>query len=159
MIKAGNPFEDIPLEWAGRKVTLPARRVLGAIAAIEHVVTLAELADYSRRGTVARARLAQAYGALLRYCGLEVTDDDVYLDMFGTAEEVTLRITEATVALMSLMIPPSIREGGQASKPVLAPGETAAGNSEAPGKGASKPITKPQFVQKGRSARRSNSGN
>lgn len=122
-------FEPINLEWHGKPVSIPANRVLGAIATIEGVMTYNELQDFAMRGAYPAARVAAAYGALLRYAGEVVTDEQVYAGLFAD-EEATELVVGSMRLLMMLMIPPSLRVGKQV-KPVLAPGENPAGNSRA----------------------------
>lgn len=131
-------FDPIELEWRGRTYPIPPRKVLGAIARVEEHLTFAELLAFGGRNTVATARLALAYGALLRYAGADVSDEDVYEGMFAaqvSAAESADAIVTAVALLMSMMIPPGARQ-----KPVLAPGETEAPPANPPlsGKAASK---------------------
>lgn len=99
-------FQDIKFEWDGRTYLLPARKSLGAIALVENTITLQELARYSRDGLAPRGKLAIAFGDLLRYCGAEVTNEEIYLGMFGGEEDIVSAIGTAVATLMQLMIPP-----------------------------------------------------
>jgi len=99
-------FDDVTLEWGGKQYTIASDHMLGAIARIEEVVTLAELSDKAMRGTVPMAKLSQAYGAVLRYAGANVSDDEVYGGMFADRnafETVQLAVN----TLMAMMIPPA----------------------------------------------------
>src|SRR5262249_33125756 len=86
--------------------TIPAKKIMGAIAVIERHITLKELGEAARdRGTVPLAALAAAYGAVLRYAGAEtVEDEELYRDMFTGAASNT--IIAAIEGLMAMMIPP-----------------------------------------------------
>lgn len=137
-------FEPVKLGWQGKVYLLPANRVLGAVARIEEVITLAELAKHASGGNAPLARIARAYGSVLRYVGADVEDDDVYAGMFGGAEAREL-VSAAVQGLLSMMISPEIRrrlEAGEGlPKPVIAKGETAPGKQRASA-GPSKPSSK-----------------
>lgn len=127
-------FQPVTLGWQGKSYTLPANRVLGAVARIEEVITLAELAKHASGGNAPLARLAQAYGSVLRYAGADVADDEVYAGMFG-GEEARELVSAAVQGLLGMMISPEIRRrieaGMSLPKPVLAKGETAPGKRKA----------------------------
>jgi hypothetical protein len=99
-------FEDIRLQWAGKDYTIRANRVLGAIARIEDVLTLSELQRFSMRGTAPMAKLSMAYGAVLRYAGATVTDEEVYAGMFGETGTGADAVVESISALVAMMVPP-----------------------------------------------------
>lgn len=102
-------FEPFEMEWAGKKYVIPAHRVMGAIARVEDVVTLPQLQDHGLRGSMPMAKIAMAYGALLRYAGAAVTDTEVYEGMFTSLRENNAKaLVDSTVVLMSLMVPPSL---------------------------------------------------
>lgn len=133
-------FKPIELEWHGKPVVIPANRALGAIATVEGIITGQEIQGFLQRGGYPAARVAQAFGALLRYAGETVTDDEVYRGLFNDGPK-----TERTVGSMNLllmmMIPPDMLNGA-IKEPVLAPGETAPGNSQAASrKRSSRPTT------------------
>jgi len=109
-------FEPITLTYAGEDFTIPATRVMGAIARIEEHVTLTELATWgSDRAKIRVTKLAAAYGSLMRYAGADVTDDDAYGYLFADAAGLSGVVTVAQT-LMVMMIPPS----ALAAKPVAA---------------------------------------
>jgi hypothetical protein len=146
-------FEDIKLGWEGKSYLIPARKVLGAVARVEEVVTLQELLQYAQRGTAPMGRIAKAFGLVLRYAGADVEDEAVYLGMFGsdTAADggVQQQVLTAVTLLMQMMIPPEVRrkvEAGENVKPeapVLAKGEEPKrGNQPATARGASKSTSK-----------------
>ena len=62
-------FDDVTLNWGGRDYTIPANRMMGAIARIEDVVTLVELNAYFGRDAVPLGKISMAFGAVLRYAG------------------------------------------------------------------------------------------
>lgn len=120
-------FDTVTLKWGEKAYAIPPRAVLGAIARIEEHLTFSELLAYGQRKTVPIGRLAGAYGSLLRYAGAEVTDDEVYQEMFGGGNG-TETMLAATTTLMEMMVPKTaIKE------PVRAPGEKGVGKPT-PGK-------------------------
>ena len=105
-------FAPIEIIWKGQTHTIPPERVLGAIAVVEEHLTMGELAQDAQAGNIRVARLARAYGALLRYAGLRTTDEDVYAELFqGQSGEVRQRIVDGINTLMVLMVPPGIVAG------------------------------------------------
>lgn len=102
-----NPFEDITIEWEGKPYVIPANKVMGAISRIEDVVTLEELGRFHARGTAPLIKLCQAYGTVLRYAGAKVTDEEVYAGIFASGGQA--RVLSSVSALMTMMIPPSVR--------------------------------------------------
>jgi hypothetical protein len=129
-------FSPVELNWDGKTYTIPANRVLMAIAQIEEILTMDELAKFNRRGTAPVAKLAMAYGAVLRYSGCSVSDDEVYAGMFGDAGTSAAK---ATQGLMHLMLPPAamVLKGG------------ATGKSQAAGRSSSRTSTKPRAAKSG----------
>lgn len=96
-------FDDQVFTWKGVDFTIHARQVLGAIAACEEVLTLHELLMFAKRGTAPQARLAKAYGTVLRYAGAKVTDDEIYqASVIGTDGA---KMRASIEGLISLMIP------------------------------------------------------
>ena len=108
-------FEPIELKWKGEVRVIPSERCLRMIAAIEDIVTLGELTEYARRGNAPLAKIAMAYGSVLRIAGYSVTDDEVYCGMFSDGGK---NAGAAVHSLLGMMIPP----------------ESALGNGERPGK-------------------------
>ncbi len=111
-------FKEIKLNWGGVDYSIPPRSVLGAIARIEEHLTFSELLEYGRRKTIPMSRLSGAFGSLLRYVGINITDEQVYEDMFHGRQGPDAMIDAITV-LMEMMIPPSAPK-----TPVLAIGES-----------------------------------
>lgn len=125
-------FEDFRFEWNGREHIIPAGRMMGAIGAVEEHLTLHEIhAMMQERKTVRMERIACAYGALLRYSGVEVTDDEVYASFFadGAARD---KLIASLIGLQQLMLPPS---SYAADEPGKSRGErNSAGASSSPGR-------------------------
>lgn len=98
-------FEPVKLRWQGAEYDIPANKVLRALAVVESVITLQELPQDNTR--VPLAKISMAYGALLRFAGARVTDDEVYLSMWGEngADPIT-----AVNGIIALMLPKKVRE-------------------------------------------------
>lgn len=111
-----NAFEETKLLWQGKEYTIPSNRMMGAIARIEDVVTLSELRAFSTRGGAPVGKLAMAYGAMLRYAGADVTDDDVYITLFAGGDQVA--IITAIKNVMLMMVPPAMRKDVEAGRSV-----------------------------------------
>ena len=98
-----NPFKDIEIGWRDETFIIPSNKVLGAIASVEEVVTVQQLAALTQVEDVPLSKLAQAYGALLRYAGCSITDEEVYQGAFehGGGEDIGL----ALIALFEMLTP------------------------------------------------------
>lgn len=66
---------DIVLKWKGSDHRIPDARAFEAGAALEEVVTLAELQSFGTRPKF--FTLARAMGCLLRFAGVKVSDREV----------------------------------------------------------------------------------
>lgn len=104
-------FQPVEIVWKDQTYTIPANKVLGAIASVESVITLGELQQFAQRGTAPAAKLAMAFGVLLRYAGAAVTDAEIAGHVFAGADRGA--VVEAIANLMQLMIPQQLR--GEAS--------------------------------------------
>ncbi len=116
-------FDAVTLAWAGSEYVIPGNRVMGAIARIEDVVTLEELGRYGERGTMPLAKLAMAYGAVLRYAGANVKDDEVFAGMFSDGQKQTDLVT-ALMSLLTMMLPLGSAEEGGGNAGVATPNPT-----------------------------------
>lgn len=112
-------FEEIRLAWKGRERKIPPDRVLPAIARVEEVVTLGELGLMLSTSTFKFAKLAAAYGVLLRYAGEPVSDDEVYESLLGApGNEQQQQVLAAVNTMIRLMLPPAqLRVDDKAKKP------------------------------------------
>lgn len=109
-------FSDVRLEWGEAAFTITADRVLGAIAVVEDHITLGDL---GARKSLPLAKISMAYGAVLRYAGAKVSDDEVYNAMFrDKGRRLQRAASEAVFALQVLMIPPEhLRAPAEETKP------------------------------------------
>lgn len=127
-------FDDAKFEWRGKEYSVPANRILPMLARVDEFITLAELSDHLARKSVPFAKVALAWGAVLRYAGAHVTDEDVYCGMLEGDGGASA--TLALHGLMGLMMPKSqakdTHQGNEWTPP------------EAAGKRSSKKHTKPQ---------------
>jgi hypothetical protein len=81
---------------------------------------MVELFQHSSAGTIPMARMALAYGALLRYAGVKVTDDEVYHWIVSDPAELA-HVAECLNVVLELMIPPSMRGAtGEPARPIPA---------------------------------------
>ncbi len=113
-------FKEIELDFRGRTYRLPADQILRTIAKVEDVFTLGDLARVQRQGKLPLAKLAIAYGIVLRAAGCEASDEDAYNEMFtGSGADLPRRAMLAVYTLQALMVPPPhLRaEGDEAKKP------------------------------------------
>jgi hypothetical protein len=112
-------FQDIELGWNGKQFTIPANRVMGAIARIEEVVTLVELQRCNEANKAPIAKLCMAFGAVLRYAGCMVDDDEVYAGLFEDGK--TGNVMESLTVILAMMVPPetlaSVQEQPKPGKP------------------------------------------
>lgn len=129
-----NVFEDVTLSWDGKDYTIPANKMMKCIARLEEVVTLNELHGYALRGGAPIGKLAMAYGAVLRYAGATVTDEEIYLNLMRKLSDVG--IITSVKNILSLMLPAEIRKKVEEGLAAADAGEKKpeapqAGNSEA----------------------------
>lgn len=101
-------FDDVTLNWAGIDYTIPANKMMGAIARIEDHITLPELKNFGDRGAVPLSRLASAFASVLRYAGAKVTDEQAYSLMFE-GEESQAAMAVSVNLLIAMMVPKSAR--------------------------------------------------
>lgn len=119
-----SPFADFAVEWAGAPYTIPARKIMRAIAVVEDIVTLGELSTMVRDDRLKLSKVAAAYGALLRFAGASVDDEQVYAGLFSGGAQTTAMAS--INGLLGLMIPPSALAEAEAS------GKVEPGNGLAP---------------------------
>lgn len=116
------PWEPTVLTWNGRDYTISANSTMGAIARVEDHITLFELIAAGSSGKPPLAKIAQAYGSLLRYAGARVTDLEVYSAMFGREsgeDGMTVQVAiQALNSLQLLMMPPEMRAKASAGAEV-----------------------------------------
>jgi hypothetical protein len=98
-------FQPIDLIWNDKAFTIAPTSVLGAIAVIEEHFTFQDLADATKTKKFPLSKLSRVYGAVLRYAGATVTDDEVYIGMFSG--NMTSNVSIAVNTLLAMMIPPS----------------------------------------------------
>jgi len=108
-------FRDLELEWQGVVYSIPANRIMGAIARIEEVVTLPELQAYAQRGTAPVAKLSMAFGSVLRYAGADISDDEVYAAALAENAEESGGVLTAVMNVMQIMIPPDVLKNQSAT--------------------------------------------
>lgn len=123
-------FQKVTLTWAGKDHVIPPTRLLMAIAAVEEIVSLPELAAMYFRGPIKFAKLAMAYATLLRFSGAPVTDDEVFKALFPSQPGNILPEAIAKLdVLIKMMTPPDVLIDKSAKKPQAA----ASGEVSSPG--------------------------
>lgn len=118
-------FDDVKITWQGRTYVIPANQVLGAIARVEEVISLRDLVEATNGRDMQFARTSQAFGAVLRYAGATVDDDEVYAGMLSGGDAVAASLAALNL-LLALMLPPTIVGGDEQPK------ESVRGNRGAP---------------------------
>lgn len=108
-------FDPIEMRWMGQEVVIPANRVLKAIAAVEDVLPLDRIVKMAETGHVHIAKVSMAYGAVLRYAGVRVTDEEVFSRFIGVPAEAPEMI-RTLQALLMMMLPRDMK-GGSADAP------------------------------------------
>lgn len=109
-------FEEVLITWKDKQYRIPPEQVMRCIAKIEDVITLTELQRYSASQTIPFAKIAMAFGAVLRHAGAQVNDFEVYRAMFSEALDAEgkpldeggkyMIAVEAVHKLMVMMLPP-----------------------------------------------------
>lgn len=93
-------FEDVTIKWGEQEYKIPSNKIMEVICTIENHITFLDLQSKNPK----MINMARAYGEVLRFAGADVTDDEIYSDMFRDA---TLgQIQNAVSGLMYIMIPP-----------------------------------------------------
>jgi hypothetical protein len=103
-------FEPITITWAGADYKIEPEKVMGAIATVEQVVTLSELAEMVQSGRIAFSKIATAFASVLRYAGAKVTNEDVYAGMFGEDKSSAMQNLSL---LLAMMVPPQAINAGK----------------------------------------------
>jgi hypothetical protein len=123
-------FDPIKLRWNDQSYVVAPDRVMGAIASVEDVVTMEELGRYLKKRTMPFGKLAMAYGSLLRYAGARVTDEEVYLGMFGGGDTTQAMLTAMTTLLAMLLPPGALATADGKANPTQRPkGEASSSKS------------------------------
>ena len=94
-------FEPVTLTWKGEDFNVEPEKVMKLIAVIEEHISFYKLTN----GEPPATSIAFAYGAALRYAGAKVTDEEVYVSLFGGEGA---GVSYAVSSLMMMMVPPSV---------------------------------------------------
>jgi hypothetical protein len=103
-------FDPIVIDYNGETKTIKPNEIMPLIAQVERIISLPRLMESVQEGEPPMAAMAMAYGKILRYAGFRVTDGDVYADMFS-GEGAMSAATDATQAVLALMVPPNVLRG------------------------------------------------
>lgn len=104
-------FEPVTIQWSGKTYRIEPPQIMRAIAVIEDVVTLEELHKFYQRNSAPLGKLSMAFGALLRFMGAQVTDEEIYSAMFKS-DQANSEVSNAIIVLLNLMIPKNIEPKG-----------------------------------------------
>lgn len=126
-------FDPIEMRWMGQEVTIPANRVLKAIASVEEILPLDQVVKMAQSGHVHIAKCSMAYGAVLRYAGLKVTDEEVYSRFVGVPADAP-EMVRALQALLMMMLPRDLKGGSADAPKGKAPRRRASASSKKAGK-------------------------
>lgn len=121
-------FDPIEIEYNGTVKTIKPNEIMPLIAQIERIISLPRLMEAVQSGEPPMAALAMAYGKILRYAGVNVTDGDVYAEMFS-GEGAMSAATAAAQTVLALMVPPNVLKGEQPKKKAKAKSVTIDPNS------------------------------
>jgi len=122
-------FEEVTLTWDGQDYKIPPERVLKCIASVEEVLPLWRVSQ-ATVGDLRLADLAEAYSAVLRFAGANVSADEFYSRLFdGDGPELAKKARAYCYALQALMIPPKHLRGNQAEGAKKDEATRAAGSS------------------------------
>lgn len=122
-------MKDITLHFKGQTYTVPADKAFALGAEVEDVVTFAELSSWRWPKFF---RIAQAFGVMLRFAGVKVSDDEVKAEIDasiarasadGTAEDVVRNLfaIQAVNQLQAILF-----KGAPQDEGGTAPGKTTA---------------------------------
>lgn len=113
-------FKDVIFEWDGKEYALRSdKTIMRAIAIAERHLTLHELIRYQHaRSTLPFMAIAEAWGAVLRYVGVDVSDAAVYKRLSRGGENQAEAVQQAFVSLLMLMIPDDSASAANGKEPV-----------------------------------------
>lgn len=103
-------LNDFEFEWKNEKHIVPANHVMKLIAKVEDVITVDELLKALSGKQVPFAKLAMAFGTVLRHVSIRVSDEEIYNALFENQINVPY-IQQLLFGLVSLMLPPSFLAG------------------------------------------------
>lgn len=73
---------DFKFTWLDAEYSIPANRVPGAVEQVERFMTLEKMIKLGERGAYSLVNTVQAFGALMRYARVPISDDDIHEQMF-----------------------------------------------------------------------------
>lgn len=123
-------FRDLELEWDGNTYLIKSSKIMGAISRIEEIITLSELQMYAQRKTAPIAKLAMAFGSVLRYAGADVADEEIYAKAVTQSAGSDDGVMLAVMSVMQIMIPPDAKQTDSAGG-IEKNSEATAGRKEA----------------------------
>lgn len=104
-------FQEITVTWEGEEYEVAPDNVMRLIEKIEDHVRIADL--ISEKGPKMTS-LAAAYGTLLRYVGVRVSDEEVYQRFFQSDAGQSASMMIANI--LAMMVPPSTHTPAKAAQ-------------------------------------------
>lgn len=111
-------FDGVSFRWDGKTVTIPPDRLLGALARLEEVVPLGELAAMGHRAR--HGKVSEAFAAVLRFAGIEADAETVFARTLLDGE-ARAEAHGAITALIQSAQPPQRQRGGHGEAPKANP--------------------------------------
>lgn len=107
-------FKPIEAEWKGSIKVIQPENILRLVAQVEDIITLTELSvamnsTANGQPKIPMGKIALAYAILLRFAGFNVTDDEVYAEMFNQSsktENKQLAMVDYISLLLLALTPP-----------------------------------------------------
>jgi hypothetical protein len=106
---AKSAWDDIKFTWKDVEYVLPAEHIMKCIMKVEDVITFKELMECMSENKPKLSRIAGGYGVILRFCGCQVTDEEVYLGIFRDVDPDNPKpsvAVQAVALLLKMMLPP-----------------------------------------------------
>lgn len=109
-----NGFEDVTVGWQGKEYVIPANKQMGLIARVEDALSgdsgIQAINVLMQKQGPSYSRLAAAFGAVLRYAGAQVTDEEIYLsimdDFSKSRADVAIKLQTVIISLLMIISPP-----------------------------------------------------
>lgn len=98
-------FQPYILKWKGEEFQIPPDRLMMAGAVVDDFTTLGDLLGQLQTRDFKLIKIARAYGALLRFAGAKVTDEEVRDGMFKGVTIEPAAVVGSVLGLLQLFLP------------------------------------------------------
>lgn len=96
-------MRDIAFEYGGREYRIPATRAFAVGEQVEDIATIAEVASWAKKPRF--HKIARCYGAMLRFAGASVSDEEIHRDILsGALAGNTEKLALAGQAINALLL-------------------------------------------------------